>query len=416
VIHVGIGGSTTGPQLVCHALSSPRDAATLHFLDNSDPDGIDSVMDRLEGRLDETLVSVVSKCGYTPTPRYVGFELETIFERHGLRFADHAIATTMEGSDLDRRAIDERWLARIPMWDWVGGRTSVTSAVGLLPAALQGVDIRALLEGAAAMDRLTRQRELARNPSALLAAMWYWLGNGHGEKNMVVLPYKDRLALLPKYVQQLVMESIGKKADRSGAVVRQGLTVYGNKGSTDQHSYFQQLRDGANDFFVTFVHTLAGRNREAVEIMPGVTLDDYLYGSLEGSRNALHDRGRDSITISLPEISAHSVGMLIALFERAVCLYAELIDVNAYSQPGVDKHVADPVVRLQAAVLSYLHGAPPQTAEEIAAGIGQSEAVESIYKLLHRLQCDPARGVVREPGSKIFEERFSMARPSTIPD
>jgi len=410
VIHVGIGGSTTGPQLVCGALKTSKDLATVHFLDNSDPDGIDSVIDLLEGKLGETLVSVVSKCGFTPTPRYVGFELESIFKRSGLDFASHAIATTTEGSDLDRRAVEEGWLERLPMWDWVGGRTSVTSAVGLLPAALQGVDILSLLEGAAAMDRLTRQRDLKKNPAALLAAMWHWMGDGTGRKNMVVLPYKDRLSVLPRYVQQLVMESIGKKHDRNGVLVRQGLTVYGNKGSTDQHSYFQQLRDGANDFFVTFVHTIGGRNRSAVELMPEVTLDDYLFASLEGSRNALYERGRDSITISLPDISARSLGMLIALFERAVCLYAELINVNAYSQPGVDKHVASPIAELQQAVLLHLRDAEPQTAEEIAAKIGRTDQVESIYKLLNRLKEDPKRGVLRENGQPPFEERFSLAR------
>ncbi len=412
VIHVGIGGSTSGPQLVCDALKTSKDLATIHFLDNSDPDGIDSVMDKLEGKLGETLVSVVSKCGFTPTPRFVAFELEAIFKRNGLDFASHAVATTTEGSDLDQRAIREGWLARLPMWDWVGGRTSVTSAVGLLPAALQGVNITALLGGAAAMDRLTRQLDLSANPAALLATMWHWMGKGRGEKNMVILPYKDRLSLLSRYVQQLVMESVGKKADRSGAVVRQGLTVYGNKGSTDQHSYFQQLRDGMNDFFVTFVHTTGGRKRDAVELMPEVTLDDYLFGSVEGSRNALYERGRDSITISIPDISAKSMGMLIALFERAVCLYAELINVNAYSQPGVDKHVATPIAELQRDVLSYLRDAAPQTAEEIAAHMGRTDQVESVYKLLNRLQEDPRRGVLRENGQHPFEERFSRVKQS----
>jgi Glucose-6-phosphate isomerase len=131
-----------------------------------------------------------------------------------------------------------------PMPDWIGGRTSVMSAVGLLPMALQGFDIDAFLAGAAAMDERTRAPDVAQNAAMLLALMWYYAGNGKGEKDMVVLPYKDRLALFTKYLQQLVMESLGKEKNLAGEIVHQGIAVYGNKGSTDQHSYVQQLRDG----------------------------------------------------------------------------------------------------------------------------------------------------------------------------
>ena len=139
------------------------------------------------------------------------------------------------------------------MWDWVGGRTSVMSAVGLVPLWLQGLDMQALLDGAAAMDAWTRTHETLKNPAMLLALMWHFAGNGRGEKDMVVLPYKDRLVLFSKYLQQLVMESLGKELDLDGKEVNQGIAVYGNKGSTDQHAYVQQLRDGVHNFFVTFI-------------------------------------------------------------------------------------------------------------------------------------------------------------------
>jgi len=142
------------------------------------------------------------------------------------------------------------------MWDWVGGRTSVFSSVGLLPAALQGLDINAFLYGAKMMDDFTRNPEVSKNPAALLAWMWFHAGGGRGEKAMVMLPYKDRLLLFSRYLQQLVMESIGKENDLVGKKVNQGLTVYGNKGSTDQHAFVQQLRDGTADFFVTFIEVL----------------------------------------------------------------------------------------------------------------------------------------------------------------
>jgi glucose-6-phosphate isomerase len=261
------------------------------------------------------------------------------------------------------------------------------------------------------MDRATRTRDTTANPAAMLALMWHWLGKGRGAKNMVVLPYRDRLQLFPRYVQQLVMESIGKKHNRDGEVVEQGLTVYGNKGSTDQHAYLQQLRAGTNDFFVVFVRSQKDRAEATTEIEPGVTLGDYLFGSSEGSRDALYERGRDSITITLPDVSAESLGALIALFERAVGLYAELINVNAYDQPGVDKFVADPTAQLQQAILAHLqHMELPQSAEEIADAIAQPDKVENVYRLLQRLASDPARGVACAAGATPFEEQFALIR------
>ncbi len=105
----------------------------------------------------------------------------------------------------------------------------------------------------------TRQHDVLRNPAALLALMWYHAGNGRGAKDMVILPYKDRLLLLSRYLQQLVMESLGKELDLDGKVVNQGIAVYGNKGSTDQHAYVQQLREGVNNFFATFIEVLKDR-------------------------------------------------------------------------------------------------------------------------------------------------------------
>lgn len=413
VIHVGIGGSSLGAQLISQALRTNTDRMALHFLDNADPNGIDALVDQLDGALGRTLVSVVSKSGWTPTPQHIMLELRAAYERRGLDFARHAVATTMRDTELDRLAASEQWLARFPVWEWVGGRTSVTSAVGLLPAAFQGIDIDSFLEGAAAMDRLTRQRDARANPAALLALMWYWLGNGRGDKDMVVLPYKDRLVVLPRYIQQLVMESIGKKLSRAGTIVHQGLTVYGNKGSTDQHAYVQQLRDGIANFFVMFIYVHKDRTGPAIQIAPELTLGDYLFGSLEGTRNALYEKGRDSITLSLTDVTPSSIGALIALFERAVGLYAELININAYNQPGVDKKAADGVGELQRVVLTYLESADsPLTAEEISQGIGQTEQVETIYKLLEHLAKEPGRGIVASPGLKPFTEHFWRRRPS----
>jgi glucose-6-phosphate isomerase len=167
-------------------------------------------------------------------------EAQAAYHEMGLHFGRHAVAITGDSSALDQVADNERWLARFPMWDWVGGRTSELSAVGLLPAALQGFDIDTMLRGASVMDERTRRLETHNNPAALLALMWYHATEGKGKKDMVILPYKDRLELFARYLQQLVMESLGKEKDLQGNIVHQGIAVYGNKGSTDQHAYVQQ--------------------------------------------------------------------------------------------------------------------------------------------------------------------------------
>ncbi len=397
---VGIGGSALGPQLVAAALESPGDKLRPHFFDNTDPDGFDRVLARLGDQLDRTLVLVVSKSGGTKETRNGMLEAEAHFAAHEVDFASHAVAVTGAGSELDRVAEKGGWLRRFPMWDWVGGRTSELSAVGLLPAALQGIDLDAMLAGARDFDALTRRTETRENPAALLAAMWLFATEGRGAKDMVVLPYKDRLELFSRYLQQLVMESLGKEKNLRGEVVHQGIAVYGNKGATDQHAYVQQLREGVPNFFATFLEVLKDRDRTSAPMDPpsagGATSGDYLHGFLRGTRQALYDNGRDSITITIPAVTPYHLAGLIALYERAVGIYAHLIGVNAYHQPGVEagKKAATAVLELQARVLRHLaeiakEGASTQTAEEIAAAIGEPDQTETIFHVLTHLGHNP---------------------------
>ncbi|PYK28474.1 MAG: glucose-6-phosphate isomerase, partial [Verrucomicrobia bacterium] len=278
VLLIGIGGSALGPQFVADALGSASAPMDIFFFDNTDADGFDRVFDRMNDLLSQTLVVVVSKSGGTKETRNGMLEAEERFKEKALRFNRHAVAVTGVGSELDKAAEKNEWVARFPMHDWVGGRTSVMSAVGLLPMALEGFDINRFLAGAAAMDERTRAPDVAQNAAMLLALMWYYAGNGKGDKDMVILPYKDRLALFAKYLQQLVMESLGKEKDLDGMIVHQGIAVYGNKGSTDQHAYVQQLRDGVLNFFVTFIEVRKDRSAERFEVEDDVTSGDYLQG------------------------------------------------------------------------------------------------------------------------------------------
>ncbi|WP_413176023.1 glucose-6-phosphate isomerase [Anabaena azotica] len=405
VISIGIGGSALGPQFVAEALSPDSPPLNIHFIDNTDPTGIDRVLSQIKN-LASTLVLVISKSGGTPEPRNGMIEVKKAYTAKNLDFSKYAVAVTGPDSNLDKVAKSENWLARFSMYDWVGGRTSEMSAVGLVPAALQGIDVRAMLEGAKEMDDATRVPELKNNPAALLALAWYYSGNGKGEKDMVVLPYKDSLLLFSRYLQQLVMESLGKEKDLDGKTVYQGIAVYGNKGSTDQHAYVQQLREGVPNFFATLIEVLEDRPGTSPEIDPGVTSGDYLCGFLLGTRQALFENNRDSITVTIPQVNPRTVGALIALYERAVGLYASLVNVNAYHQPGVEagKKAAAVILDLQQKVMTVLQTEKKALSiTEIADKAGASAEVEAIYKILRHLHANN-RGVVltgdlAKPGS-----------------
>jgi glucose-6-phosphate isomerase len=388
VLLIGIGGSALGPQFIADALGHANDPLDIYFLDNTDPGGFDRVFERIGEHLARTLTVVISKSGGTKETRNGMLETAARYEKAGLNFGKHAVAVTGVGSELDKHAEKGNWLTRFPMHDWVGGRTSVMSAVGLVPAALEGFDLDQFLAGAAAMDAKTRLNETTENAAMLLALMWFYAGNGRGEKDMVVLPYKDRLMLFSKYLQQLVMESLGKEKDLDGNVVHQGIAVYGNKGSTDQHAYVQQLRDGVLNFFVTFIEVEKDRASGRFEVEPGVTSGDYLQGFLRGTRSALYESGRESITITIPEVNAFYVGVLIALYERAVGFYASLVNINAYDQPGVEagKKAATRILELQARVKKVLSSGSGKTPEQIGRELDADP--EDVFHILRHMRAN----------------------------
>jgi glucose-6-phosphate isomerase len=223
---------------------------------------------------------------------------------------------------------------------------------------------------------------------------------------MVVLPYKDRLELFSRYLQQLIMESLGKERDLDGKVVNQGLTVFGNKGSTDQHAYVQQLRDGLHNFFVVFIEVLSDRTGLDFEVEPQVTSGDYLFGFFMGTRQALHENGRQSVTLTLTSVQPATVGGVIALFERTVGLYATLVNVNAYHQPGVEagKKAAESVIQLQTEILRALTS--PLTVSELAARLG-TENSEAIFKICEHLAANGRLAKTDE--SNPFEATYRLS-------
>jgi glucose-6-phosphate isomerase len=229
---------------------------------------------------------------------------------------------------------------------------------------------------------------------------------------MVILPYKDRLELFSKYLQQLVMESLGKEHDLDGKVVNQGIVVLGNKGATDQHSYVQQLRDGLNNFFVTFIEVLQDGGGQTLMVETGVSSGDYLHGFYLGTRQALAEKGRESVTITVSEVSPFVVGVLIALFERTVAFYASLININAYHQPGVEagKKAAGQVIQIQCRILEFLSKHPGETftVEEIANGIESGEESEHIHKICEHLVANNKIKRYNSFGNNLLAHKFSI--------
>jgi glucose-6-phosphate isomerase len=401
ILLIGIGGSALGPQLVTQAIGQ-KAKMPIAFFDNTDPQGIDDTLATL--KLEETLVLVISKSGGTPETRNGMLEAKHAFEKAGIEFAKHTVAVTGLGSKLDNFAKEQGFIARFPMDDWIGGRTSVLSTVGLVPAALQGLDIDGMLTGAAAMDAKTRVQDPIKNAAMRLAISWHKATKGKGEKDMVVLPYKDSLVLFSKYLQQLVMESLGKEHDLDGNVVNQGIAVYGNKGSTDQHAYVQQLRDGVNNFFASFIEVRHGRKGKSIEVDPGNTSQDYLQGFLRGTRSALYESGRCSLTISIAEVTPFTLGMLIALFERTISFYASLVNINAYHQPGVEagKAAAATFLDLLGRVRSRLVS-EAKTAEQVAFEVDADP--EAVYHcLVHLASNSEAQiSIGKSPAEDLFQ-------------
>jgi glucose-6-phosphate isomerase len=394
VIINGIGGSALGPQLLQFALNGPywnelsaerrNGYPRLFFLDNTDAAGVTDVLAVV--RPQTTLVVTISKGGGTQETINNTEALKQAYAKAGVSFATHAVAITREKSKLDEEARTTGWLRRFPMAESIGGRTSETNIVGHLPAALTGLDFGAFVDGARQMDELTRQPAPQHNPAYQLALTWYLAGHGRGDRNMVVVPYSDRLLLLARYLQQLVMESLGKERALDGRVVNQGLNVFGNKGGTDAHAYIQQLNDGRDDFFVTFVEVL--KDADHIEVAPDLTMGDYLHAFKRGLANALTAKGRQVVNIVLDDLTPFSLGLLIALYERAVAYYAELIGVNAFHQPGVEayKSASGKVMAVHGALREWLGSLtilPWQgDAAAIAAALGNPPAAVEIDGIL----------------------------------
>lgn len=322
VLLIGIGGSALGVQLVSQALVTHQDR--LISLDNADPQGLMETLAAVDPKT--TIPVVVTKSGGTAETRSAWLAARAHWEGAGLRFEDAAIVVTDPESPFARET--QTWRARFDIWPWVGGRFCVSSPAGLLPLHLLGVDTDAFLQGAASIDAWTAP-ERPSNVALEMAHSLFAQQARHGLHSLAILPYRDRLRLLGQYLQQLIMESLGKNQDLDGQAISQGLSVFGQRGSTDQHSILQHLTQGRPDTQTVLIESRADAPSNA-------QLADEHLARVLGTHQALCEAKRPPIFLSIPDINAKTIGALIALFERVVGYYAGMANLNAYDQPGVE--------------------------------------------------------------------------------
>ena len=357
LVVLGIGGSALGTTALHTALCHPfhnllsrseRGGPRLFVVDNVDPVVFGRLLDVVDPA--ETLFNVITKSGKTAETVAQFLVVCDLLKRLGLSGGDHIVATTEvqnEKGDNDLRTIVAReGLASFEVPKNVGGRFSVLSAVGLLPAAMTGIDIRELLRGAACMEDRTRSGDLWNNPAYAAAALQRILDE-RGKRISVMMPYCSQLRDVADWFRQLWAESLGKKTAVDGEVVHAGPTPVRALGVTDQHSQLQLYVEGPFDKVVTFV--ALDTFNETVALPPAFedlhhvgylgarTMNELIEAERLATQTVLTDLGRPNATLWLPRLDAFSVGQLLFMLEVQTAMAGKLLRVNPFDQPGVQE-------------------------------------------------------------------------------
>ena len=349
---LGIGGSALGNIALHMALNDPvynelRDVRQgrprIHVTDTIDPDIFDALLTIIN--LEKTVFNVVSKSGTT-----VETMAQFLIVRDILRkkvegdYGKHFIVTTDPESGVLRRIARDEGYATLDIPGGVGGRFSVLSPVGLLSAAVSGIDIDAVLAGAASMDKRCQSGDIKQNP-ALMNAVLQYLSYNKGRHISVMMPYSSRLEGLSEWYCQLWAESLGKKLSLDGKVVYCGPTPVRALGPTDQHSQLQLYMEGPLNKVITFLATGSFSCSfkipdevpdDSLSHLSGHYLDELMDAERLGAQAALTEAGRPNCTIFLPEISAFYIGQLLYFFELQTALAGRLFGINPFDQPGVE--------------------------------------------------------------------------------
>ena len=355
VLVLGIGGSALGARALLSALRAPawnelddegRDFyPRLTILDNVDPVSVHAALGRIDPR--RVLVNVVSKSGSTAETMAQYLVVRAWLEEAlGPAATRHLVFTTDPERGVLRDIARREGIAAVDVPPGVGGRFSVLSPVGLLPAALVGIDIAALLSGAERALRDAESPDLLSNRPALHAALHWAADTWLGARIDVLMPYCDRLRDMTEWYRQLWAESLGKRHDRRGAEVFTGPTPVGAVGATDQHSQVQLFMEGPFDKVLTLVSVedhgidvaIPGRSELPAELsyLPGRSLNELLAAECRATSGALASAGRMHTVLRLPEVSEETVGELLMFYQLATGFAGAWYGINPFDQPGVE--------------------------------------------------------------------------------
>jgi glucose-6-phosphate isomerase len=357
LVVLGIGGSALG-NIALHSALRPitynlmprklRGGPRLFVLDNVDPKLVGDTLDeikRSDKKLKKTVFNVISKSGETAeTAAQFLIIREMLRKAIGKNYAQNVVAVTDPEKGTMRTICDKEGYATLPVPEGVGGRFSVLSPVGLFSAAMCGIDIDELLDGAADMDRRCSNSDPTHNPAAILAFLLMELTK-LGKTIHVMMPYCNALYLLADWYRQLWAESLGKKVNRNGEVVFAGATPVKALGTTDQHSQVQLYREGPNDKVFGFVEVEEfdrdvtipkGLRIENLKYLQGRTLGELLAAEKRATEYALVESQRPNFTIRLPHLNAYCVGQFIQLWEIVTAYAGLMLNIDAYDQPAVE--------------------------------------------------------------------------------
>ncbi len=352
---LGIGGSALGNIALQTALNpymynlddKQRKGPRIFVLDNVDPVQMKSFFDWVGGRLNNTVFNVISKSGRTAETASQFMTVCDMLEKKlgAKKLKEQVVATTDLKHGTLRKITDTYGFRSLEVPDGVGGRFSVLSAVGLLSAAVGGINIDALLAGAADMDEKVSVTKFFENPAAVNAAInWHYYNRG---KNIsVMMPYSYGLKDLSDWYRQLWAESLGKTNDLKGKKVFVGPTPVKALGATDQHSQVQLYREGPNDKLFTLLSvkefssdvTIGKAPKVAPElaVLSGHKMSKLINSEKLGTEYALIYDKRPCLTVEFEKVTPYTIGQFIYLFEVTTSLAGMLFNINAYDQPAVE--------------------------------------------------------------------------------
>ncbi len=351
---LGIGGSALGPIMAFNALKhlhynelppKRRGGPKFYVEDNVDPVRMQALLDVIVP--EETCFNVISKSGATSETMTQFLIIADILEKKGLSLPEHMIFTTDESRG-NLIKIDEKYGGKFKKYvlpDGVGGRFSELCPVGLLPAAVLGIDIKGMLAGAAYMDTLCSKPTITKNPALACAALQY-ITMKQGKNIHVLMPYSDNLKLIADWYCQLWAESLGKAVDYTGKTVNAGTTPVKSLGVTDQHSQVQLYIEGPYDKVITFIsvgkYGCAMSIAHGCEDIPDVgflgghTMEELIQAENKATAYALMRAGRMNYTLNMPEVNAFTLGQLMFLLEMQTAYTGAMLNINTFNQPGVE--------------------------------------------------------------------------------